>query len=98
MNCLDCNCNENTINKACVCLCHEFPFPKEWSKAIIGPSVRKASNGKMVPVIPALPEQDVDLDPNSIIAICGACGVEIRRVMMRSCPKSNCPIQPKAIL
>jgi len=48
-----------------------------------------------VPVIPALPGRP--LDPNPVVAICGACGRKVRQVEMYSCSKGNCPIQPRAI-
>jgi len=34
---------------------------------------------------------------NPVVAICGKCGLEIRSVMMYSCPYSNCPVFVKGI-
>lgn len=46
-----------------------------------------------VPLIPPLPDRP--LDPNPVVAICGACGREVRQVEMYSCSRTNCPIQPR---
>lgn len=55
----------------------------------------KLPNGKEVPVIPPLPEQTEDLDPNPTVAVCGQCGLEIKKVMMYSCGNSRCPVQSR---
>lgn len=54
-------------------------------------------NGKEVPVIPPLPVGQPELDPNPTIAVCGECGLELKKVMMYSCGNIRCPVQPKAI-
>ena len=50
-----------------------------------------------VPLIPPLDPQ-VPLDPNPVVAICGACGRKVRQVEMYSCSQSNCPIQSQVRL
>lgn len=49
-----------------------------------------------VPLIPRLPESQRQSDPNPVVAICGECGREVRRVEGYSCPFSACPVQLKA--
>lgn len=45
-----------------------------------------------VPVIPPLPpESPNDMDPNPVVAICGQCGLNLRRVMGYVCINSRCP-------
>lgn len=48
-----------------------------------------------VPVIPPLPPGEPNLDPNPVVAKCGECGLEIRRVMHYSCGNSRCPLFPR---
>ena len=45
-----------------------------------------------LPVI--LPREPVDPNPNPAVAICGACGITLRRVMGYACPRSDCPVFP----
>ena len=33
--------------------------------------------------------------PNPIVAVCGGCGRDVHRVEGYSCPRDNCPIQPR---
>lgn len=47
-----------------------------------------------VPIIPPRAPVPVDKqrgDPNPTVAICGACGLELKRVMSYSCNRSDCP-------
>lgn len=50
-----------------------------------------------VPLIPKLPDSVANrpMDTNPVVAVCGQCGLEIRRIMGYSCSNSNCPIQPR---
>lgn len=48
-----------------------------------------------VPIIPPLPPGPNPVEPNPVVAKCGECGLEIRRVMNFVCPNERCPIQPK---
>lgn len=49
--------------------------------------------GREVPVIPPLPDSPFDspLDPNPVVAICGKCGLHLRKVMHYYCGQSRCP-------
>lgn len=58
-------------------------------------STKIGSDGKPHPVIPPLPQDEPNLDPNPIVAICGECNLELRRVMGYSCGNPRCPIQPR---
>lgn len=49
----------------------------------------KKATEQGVPVIP--PRRPVPLDPNPTVAICGACGLELKRVMGYSCNRPDCP-------
>lgn len=49
-----------------------------------------------LPIIPPLPPGQPSLDPNPMVAKCGACGIELKRVMHYSCPRIDCPCFPKA--
>jgi hypothetical protein len=50
-----------------------------------------------VPMIPPLPETKPQTDPNNpIIAICGKCGLELKKIMHYVCPDLNCPCFKKA--
>lgn len=58
---------------------------------------RRASDGRMVPVIPALPDLPVPAQsPNPIIAVCGVCNLELRQVMHYVCGHDRCPAFPRA--
>ncbi len=46
-----------------------------------------------VPLIPKLINPP-PYDPNPIQAICGECGIEIRKIMWYYCGNSNCPLGP----
>ncbi|WP_066770021.1 hypothetical protein [Sphingobium sp. CCH11-B1] len=47
-----------------------------------------------VPLIPARPKpQQPAFDP--VISVCGACGMEMRKVMGYACPRSDCPCFPQ---
>ena len=52
---------------------------------------KRLPSGKEVPIIPPLPPGEPDPDPNPIIAVCGECGLEVRRIMSYSCPNPRCP-------
>lgn len=54
-------------------------------------------SGRKIPVIPPLPERTEPYDPNPTVAICGECGLHIKRVMGYACMQSRCPIQPRSI-
>lgn len=47
-----------------------------------------------VPMIHQVAEKP-KVDPNPVVAVCGACGMEIRRVMYLSCQYYRCPVQLK---
>lgn len=51
-----------------------------------------------VPLVPRRPETPVSPDP--IVGVCGECGLELRRVMMYSCPNGRCPcgLGPTAVM
>ena len=60
---------------------------------------KKCSEGHEVPVIPVItryPERDNPANP--VVAICGKCGVEWRKVMWYCCMQDNCPMQTKVYL
>lgn len=42
-----------------------------------------------IPVIP--PVQVPDKKPNPVVAVCGACGLRIHKVMGYCCPHPDCP-------
>lgn len=47
-----------------------------------------------VPLIPARPKpSQPEYDP--VISVCGACGMEMRRVMAYSCARADCPCFPR---
>lgn len=50
-----------------------------------------------VEYIPPLPEPK-KVETNPVVAICGQCGRECRKVEMFSCPDSRCPVQKKGKL
>ena len=69
---------------------------KQFVRERINSSPEKKAKDLGVPVIPKrLP---INREPNPVVAVCGECGLEIRQVMMYSCGKINCPVQPKAML
>ncbi len=43
--------------------------------------------------VPIIPPREVmpPTEPNPVEAICGACGLEMRREMCYSCPRDDCP-------
>lgn len=43
-----------------------------------------------VPLIPARKALPV-VDSNPVVAICGACGIELRKIMHMACQRSDCP-------
>lgn len=45
---------------------------------------------RKVPIIPPLPPRDSS--PNPTVAICGECGLHIKRIMHYACLKANCPV------
>ena len=47
-----------------------------------------------VPIIGNTPhwQKRPEKDPNPVTAICGNCGLTIRRIMNYSCPYDKCPI------
>jgi hypothetical protein len=47
-----------------------------------------------IPVIPKLPPQQ-PYDPNPTVAVCGECGLEIKRIMGYCCQNERCPVQPR---
>lgn len=50
-----------------------------------------------VPLVkPRNAEPDWAPEANPVIAVCGLCGRDVRRVEGYSCSQSRCPIQPKA--
>lgn len=52
---------------------------------------------KTIPVIPPLPDSDPNIDSNPIVAICGECGREIRRVEMYTCLDVRCPVAQRPL-
>jgi hypothetical protein len=42
-----------------------------------------------LPIIPA--REPVDPSSNPAVAVCGACGITLHRVMAYSCPRMDCP-------
>lgn len=44
-----------------------------------------------VPVIPASPPGSKFPEANPTVAICGACGMEMKQIMMMSCQRKDCP-------
>lgn len=57
-------------------------------------TTRRLPNGREVPVILPLPPEE-PYEPNPVVAICGQCGIELRKVMMYCCMNSRCPVQPR---
>lgn len=62
---------------------------------------KKKADDLGVPLIPPLPEKKGNsLDPNPTVAVCGQCGLEIKKVMGYVCPNRSstfgggCPVQP----
>jgi len=49
-----------------------------------------------VPFVAPLKFYGRPLDANPVIAVCGGCGRDVHRMESISCPRSGCPIQPKA--
>lgn len=47
-------------------------------------------NGRRVPVIPPRPPEP-PYDPDPTVAVCGQCGIELKRVMCFSCQDPRCP-------
>lgn len=45
-----------------------------------------------VPVIPKLPENQPNYDPNPIVAICGECNREVRQLEGYYCGNPRCPL------
>lgn len=58
-------------------------------------AIRRRAEYLGVPVIPPLPDPPKDRGPNPVIALCGACGLELHRVMGYVCPRTNCPCLPR---
>lgn len=54
-------------------------------------------SGKVVPVIPPLPEPEPGFNDDTV-AVCGQCGIHIKKVMHFSCPDPRCPVQMKPTL
>jgi hypothetical protein len=48
-----------------------------------------------IPVIPKLPDPTPNYDPNPTVAVCGECGLEMKRVMGYCCGNSRCPCFPR---
>jgi hypothetical protein len=49
--------------------------------------------GKYVPVIPPLAPGEPDFDHDPVVAICGECNKEIRRMEFYYCMNNRCPVQ-----
>lgn len=62
-----------------------------WTGTTKTPVGYMVPNPKNLPVIAPLPEGQPDLDPNPEVAICGECGLVLRKVMAYSCSNSRCP-------
>ena len=56
---------------------------------------KKTVDGREVPVIPPLPLIEPNPEPNPVVAVCGECDMEIRRVMGFVCGRARCPLRPK---
>lgn len=50
-----------------------------------------------VPVIPAKKSLPV-VDANPTIGVCGACGIEIKKIMHIACRRTDCPLNSGASL
>lgn len=48
-----------------------------------------------LPVVPPLPADQPNLDPNPPVAKCGECGLIWHRVMFYSCGNPRCPMQTR---
>lgn len=52
-----------------------------------------------VRLIPPLKkEENIPININPTVAICGECGVEWKKIMHYSCNRNNCPMQTKYTL
>lgn len=100
-----CWCHRGAGYVAGCCLCTDLT-QESWgsqsttihTKQTTGETINKTkrgSDGRDHPVIPPLPHEEPNLDPNPIVSICGECGLEIRKIMMYSCQNSRCPVQPR---
>ena len=46
--------------------------------------------------VPLIPKKlPIDQEQNPVVAVCGECGLEIRKTTMYSCSRTNCPVQIK---
>jgi hypothetical protein len=57
---------------------------------------RRASDGSIVPVIPPLPDVPLEVSPNPILAVCGVCNRDVRKVESYVCGHDRCPVLRKA--
>lgn len=44
-----------------------------------------------VPVLPARPVER-PAEENPVVAVCGACGIDIHKIMWMACNKAGCPL------
>lgn len=58
---------------------------------------RRQAERRSLPVIPPLPAEP-PYDPNPEVAVCGECGLVLRRVMSYSCGRARCPVQTRVPL
>ena len=63
---------------------------KQLNSSFDNESIEEKAKRIGVPIIPAR-EVPPSYDPNPTVAICGACGLEIKQIMGYVCNKSNCP-------
>lgn len=50
-----------------------------------------------VPTIPPLPPSEPSPDPNPVVARCGECGLDLRRVMHYVCMNPRCPCSLRSV-
>lgn len=65
---------------------------KALAEAGIGETPAQRARRLGVPLLPPRRKALPNRDPNPVRAVCGACGCEIRRVMMRACGREDCPV------
>lgn len=53
--------------------------------------IEKKAKDLNVPIIPPLEQTPSAPTYNPTVAICGACGIELKQVMGYVCPRNDCP-------
>ena len=50
--------------------------------------------------VPVLPPRRADrpAEENPVVAVCGACGIDVRKVMWMACNKAECPLSSGTVM